>query len=152
MAQTSAEVRQELLDAVAAAADEIGIALESLGEAYEHLDEQTADRLEEELFRPVQLAYGRTQRTHAEFAARHGLSSRTFEPARSRAPSRRVNDLITAAADAAEKADHILSTLQDSMVPVEYGDPELRAGLQEVRGLLGDVRRHARELTRTVGR
>jgi hypothetical protein len=152
MAQTSAEVRQELLDALAAAADEIGIALEELGEAYEHLDEQTADRLEEELFRPVQLAYGRAQRTHAEFAARHGLPSRAFEPARSGAPSRRVNDLITAAADAAEKADHILSTLQDSMVPVEYGDAELRAGLQEVRRLLGDVRRHARELTRTVGR
>jgi hypothetical protein len=152
MAQTSAEVRQELLDAIAAAADEIGVALESLGEAYEHLDEQTADRLEEELFRPIQLAYGRAQRTHAEFAARHGLPGRAFEPARSGAPSRRVNDLITAAADAAEKADHILSTLQDSMVPVEYGDPELRAGLQEVRRLLGDVRRHARELTRTVGR
>jgi hypothetical protein len=152
MAQTSAEVRQELLDAIAAATDEIGVALESLGEAYEHLDEQTADRLEEELFRPVQLAYGRLQRTHTEFAARHELPSRAFEPARSGAPSRRVNDLISAAADAAEKADHILSTLQDSMVPVEYGDPELRAGLQEVRTLLGDVRRHARELTRTVGR
>jgi hypothetical protein len=152
MAQTSAEVRQELLDAIAAATDEIGVALESLGEAYEHLDEQTADRLEEELFRPVQLAYGRLQRTHTEFAARHELPSRAFEPARSGAPSRRVNDLISAAADAAEKADHILSTLQDSMVPVEYGDAELRAGLQEVRTLLGDVRRHARELTRTVGR
>jgi hypothetical protein len=152
MAQTSAEVRQELLDAIAAATDEIGVALESLGEAYEHLDEQTADRLEEELFRPVQLAYGRAQRTHAEFAARHELPSRTFAPTRSGAPSRRVNDLIGAAADAADRADGILSTLQDSMVPVEYGDPELRAGLQEVRRLLGDVRRRARELTRTVGR
>jgi ABC-type transporter Mla subunit MlaD len=152
MAQTSAEVRQELLDAVAAAADEIGIALESLGEAYEHLDEQTADRLEEELFRPVQLAYGRAQRTHTEFAARHELPSRAFEPARSGAPSRRVNDLIAAAADAADRADGILATLQDSMVPVEYGDAELRGGLGEVRRLLGDVRRRARELTRTVGR
>jgi hypothetical protein len=37
-------------------------------------------------------------------------------------------------------------------MPVEVGDPELRAGLAEVRELLGDVRSRAREFTRTLGR
>ena len=44
--------------------------------------------------------------------------------------------------------------LQDSMLPVEYGDPELRAGLAEVRELVGEV--HARRAllfkSRTLGR
>ncbi len=55
-----------------------------LGSAYEQLDDQQADRLEEQLFRPVQRAYGRAKRTHAQF-----------------------------------------------------GDPDLRAGLTEVRQLIG---------------
>jgi hypothetical protein len=38
------------------------------------------------------------------------------------------------------------------MLPVEVGDPELRAGLAEVRGLVGDVRSRARALVRTLGR
>jgi hypothetical protein len=38
------------------------------------------------------------------------------------------------------------------MMPVEVGDPELRAGLAEVRELLGDVRARAREFVRTLGR
>ena len=38
------------------------------------------------------------------------------------------------------------------MRPVEVGDAELRAGLAEVRELLGDLRARARELTRTLGR
>ena len=35
---------------------------------------------------------------------------------------------------------------------MEVGDPELRAALTEVRELLGNVRRRARELERTLGR
>ncbi len=38
------------------------------------------------------------------------------------------------------------------MLPIEVGDTELRAGLQEVRELLGAVRGHARELVRVLGR
>jgi hypothetical protein len=38
------------------------------------------------------------------------------------------------------------------MLPIEVGDAELRAGLQEVRELLGEVRGRARELVRTLGR
>ncbi len=152
MAQSTAEVRQQLLDTVAAATDEIGFALASLGEAYERLDEQTADTLEQELFRPVQMAYGRAQRTHAEFADRHGLPSRTFEAAPPGAPSTRVKDLLDGAVEAVDRADSILATLQDSMLPVEFGDAELRAGLEEVRKRVGGLRGRARELERTLGR
>src|SRR5438093_4307577 len=79
MTYTTAEGRAQVLDALAAAADDLGLALACLGEAYEQLDEHSADRLEELLFRPVQMAYGRAKRTHAEFAARHGLPGRAFE-------------------------------------------------------------------------
>jgi hypothetical protein len=50
------------------------------------------------------------------------------------------------------KADNALATLQDSMLPVEVGDPELRAGLADLRGLVGNVARQAREVVRTIGR
>ena len=38
------------------------------------------------------------------------------------------------------------------MLPVEVGDAELRAGLMDVRELLGGLRERARELVRTLGR
>jgi hypothetical protein len=38
------------------------------------------------------------------------------------------------------------------MRPVEVGDPELRAGLAEVRELAGDLRQRSREFMRTFGR
>jgi hypothetical protein len=152
MAITNADARRQLLDALAAAVDDIGVALGTLGEAYERLDEQTADRLEQELFRPVQRAYGLGQRTYTEFASRHDLPIRTFETATRAAPSHGVKELIDGAVAAADRADNALSALQDSMLPVEFGDAELRSGLQGVRELLGDLRHRARELTRTLGR
>ncbi|HEY5318521.1 MAG TPA: hypothetical protein VIJ20_11100 [Solirubrobacteraceae bacterium] len=152
MAITNADARQQLLDALGDAADELAVALALLGAAYERLDEHTADELEEKLFRPVQLAYGRAQRTHSEFAARYDLPRRKFEPAPPGSPNRDAKYLIDAATDAAAKADGTLATLQDSMLPVEFGDPDLRAGLQAVRELLDDLRLRARELERTIGR
>ncbi|HWF49662.1 MAG TPA: hypothetical protein VG294_03365 [Solirubrobacteraceae bacterium] len=152
MAITNAEARQQLLDALGEAIEDLGSALAYLGAAYERLDEQTADRLEEELFRPVQSAYGRAQRTHSGFAARYDLPTRKFEQASPGAPSQDSRHLIDAAVEAAARADAILSGLQDSMLPVEFGDPELRSGLQNVRELVGDLRGRARELVRTVGR
>ena len=152
MAYVTAEARQELLDTIARATDEIGVALGVLGEAYEQLDEQTADRLEEELFRPVQVAYGRAQRTHAGFAERHGLPGRSFQPAVAGRPSQGVKGLLDEAVDAVAEADDVLAELQDSMRPVEVGDAELRAGLSEVRERLGALRGRARELVRTLGR
>jgi hypothetical protein len=152
MAYVTAEARQELLDSVAEAIDEIGSALAALGAAYEQLDEQTADRMEEELFRPVQVAYGRAQRTHAAFAERYGLPGRTFEPATAGLPSQGVRGFLDGAVDAVEAADDILAELQDSLRPVEVGDAELRAGLAEVRELLGTLRVRAREIVRRLGR
>src|SRR4051812_49857682 len=81
MAYVTADARQGLLDDVAQAIEELGVALAALGAAYEVLDEASGDRLEEGLFRPVQAAYGRAQRTHAAFAARYGLPGRSFAPA-----------------------------------------------------------------------
>jgi hypothetical protein len=152
MAQTTAEARQDILDAIAEAADEIATALALLSEAYERLDEQSADRLEQDLFQPVQTAYGRARRTHSEFAARSGLPGQVFAPAPTPSPSHSVSDLLAGTVEAAAKADTTLATLQDSMAPVEFGDPELRAGLSEVRRLLADVQVRAHELMRTVGR
>jgi hypothetical protein len=148
----TADARQQLLDTLAAAIDELSLALAALGEAYEHLDENAAGRLEDELFRPLQAAYGRAQRTHLEFATRHGLPSRAFTPASPPAPSMGVKGFIDSASLAAANADHTLATLQDSMLPVEVGDAELRAGLQQVRALLANLSERARELLRIVGR
>ena len=94
VAYTTAEGRQELLDTIAEAANELGFATACLAEAYEQLDEQSGDRLEEACFRPVQLAYGRAKRAHTEFASavtasgrRRSASSQRVSPPRGRAPS-----------------------------------------------------------------
>jgi hypothetical protein len=146
------EARQELLDTLAEAIDGIAVALAALGEAYEQLGTVPADRLEEELFRPVQAAYGRAKQTHAGFAQRHGLPGRTFAPATRGLPSTGIRGFVDGAVESVTEADAVLAELQDSMMPVEVGDPELRAGLAEVRELLGAVRVRAREFLRTLGR
>jgi hypothetical protein len=152
MVQTTVEARQQMLDTLAEATDEIGFALASLGAAYEQLDVSHADELEAELFRPVQLAYGRARRTHTAFAERYGLPTRTFSPAAEGAPSHGVRGFLDMAVEAVDNADDTLAELQDSMLPVEVGDAELRAGLAEVRELVGALRGRARELVRTLGR
>lgn len=152
MGYTNTEGRQDLLDIVAEAIDELAVGLAALGAAYELLDEQHGDELEEQLFRPVQVAYGRAKRTHSAFAGRTGLASRTFEAAAPGAPSHGTKGFVEAAVQAVGSADVILSTLQDSMLPVEVGDRELRAGLGEVRELIGVLPGRAREVLRTVGR
>jgi hypothetical protein len=152
MAYVTNEARQDLLDGIADAIDEIGAALGALTGAYELLDERTADRLEEELFGPVQVAYGRARRTHTAFAERYGLPTRTFSPAEPGAPSHGVRGFLDMAVDAVASADDTLAELQDSMLPVEVGDPELRAGLADVREHVGALRTRARELVRTLGR
>lgn len=139
MTYVASEARQRLLDTVGEATDEIGAALAALTDAYEQLDEQSADRLEEQLFKPVQAAYGRARRTHAEFAERRGLPGRAFTPAAKGRPSRGVKGFLELTAEGIEEAELILSELQDSMLPVEVGDPELRAGLAEVRASIAEV-------------
>ena len=140
-----------MLDTLGDAIDDIAAALSALAGAYELLTTAPADRLEEELFGPVQSAYGRAKRTHSGFAQRHGLPARTFSPAPAGLPSTGVRAFIDNAVDAVNEADTELAELQDSMMPVEVGDAELRAGLAEVRELLGAVPGRAREFTRTLG-
>src|SRR3954467_9316510 len=108
-----------MLDTLAEAIDEIAAALAALGWAYEQLGTLPADRLEEELFRPVQAAYGRAKRTHAGFAERHGLPGRTFAPGRPGLPSTGIRGFVDSAVDSVAEADAVLADLQDSMMPVE---------------------------------
>lgn len=152
MTYTSAEGRQQILQTVAEAAEQIGAALADLGEAYEQLDERAAERLEDELFRPVQVAYGRAQSTHAGFAARCGQPGHDFQAHVPSAPGGGAKHLLEGALEKTDGADRALAELQDSMLPVEVGDAELRAGISGVRELLGGLRGRARELLRTLGR
>jgi hypothetical protein len=153
MAYVSQEARQELLGVIAEAVIEIGGALSALGAAYEALDEQSADRLEEQLFRPVQVAYGRAQRTATGFADRHGLPAPvTDAPPSAGLPSQGVRGFVENALEGVEEADRILIELQDSMRPVEVGDAELRAGLADVRELLGQIPDRVHAFLRTFGR
>ncbi|MCU0258809.1 MAG: hypothetical protein MUF56_07270 [Solirubrobacteraceae bacterium] len=152
MTYDAQEARGELLDAVGEATDQLAIALGELGAAYDLLDEATADRLEEDLFRPVQLAYGRAKRTHAGFAERSELPLRPFAPVEGGAPSHGVAGLVERAMDAVTAADEELIALQDSLLPVEVGDEELRAGLADVRRLLGEVRSSAQRFLSVRGR
>jgi hypothetical protein len=153
MAYVSQEARQDLLGVIAEAVVEIGGALAALGAAYEQLDEQSADRLEEQLFRPVQVAYGRAQRTATGFADRHGLPApATDAPASAGLPSQGVRGFVENALEGVEEADRILIELQDSMRPVEVGDAELRAGLADVREHLGQIPDRVQAFLRTFGR
>jgi hypothetical protein len=152
MAYTTSEARQELLETVAEATDDLGFALACLAEAYDALDEQNGDRLEEELFRPVQLAYGRAKATHTEFAERHGLPARAFEPQAAGVATAGAAGFIDRAVAAVGQADQALAGLQDSMLPVEAGDADLRAGIAAVRERVRGLPGTARELRRTLGR
>ena len=152
MSYSAGEARQQLLEDMAEATDQLALAVAALTEAYEELDEQTADRLEEELFRPVQSAYGRLRRTHADFAERHRLPTRTFEPSSGGMHSGDPRVYVDRAVDAIERADQGLADLQDSMMPVEVGDRELREGLSETREAIADLPSRARRLMRAQGR
>jgi hypothetical protein len=152
MSYTNAEAQEELLDVLAQATDLMGRSLAAFGEAYEKLDDDTADRLEAELFGPAQAAYGRAKRTYTGFAERTGLPARAFEPQMPGMTSGDARAFIDRGVHAAAAAGQQLAELQDSMRPVEVGDVELRAGLAEVRELAGAIPGHARELLRTLGR
>ena len=153
MVYTTSEARQDLLDTSAQAANELGVASACLAEAYEQLDEQSGERLEEECFRPVQRAYGRAKRTHTEFANRHGLRAAAFEPQPAGGlASQGAAAYVARAIEAVEVADRTLAELQDSMLPVEAGDEALRTGLRAVREPLGALPGKARQFLRGLGR
>ena len=152
MAYTEVEARVQLLDELAGATDHLGEALTSLGAAYEQLDEQQADRLEDQLFRPVQRAYGRAKRTHTQFASRYRLGDREFTMPSPRLRSIGVLGFIEDAVRAVERADLELVALQESSIAIEVGDVDLRAGVAEVRQLIGGLSEVARSFVGSFGR
>jgi hypothetical protein len=152
VARTALEDRQQILADLAIAIDQLALATACLAQAYEQLDVSTADRLEQELFRPTQKAFGRAKRTYSQFAGRVELPEREFEPPSAGLPSQGVKLFVERAARACGEAGEALAALQDSMLPIEAGDAELRAGLAEVRELLEDVPVKVRQFLRTLGR
>jgi hypothetical protein len=149
---TTREARDRIIGDLEAAEEELGQAVASLGEAFELLPEASGDRLENELFRPTQKAYARIKRTRTGFAER--VSQDTDEPARRAAgpPSQGAKGFLEEAVRAVSQADLILSELQDSMMPVEGGDAELRASISEVRELVAPVGVASRGFLSTLGR
>jgi hypothetical protein len=152
MSYTNEEGRRRLLADVTEAIGDLGRSLACLTEAYEALDEQTGERLEEQIFRPVQAAYGRARRTHTEFAARYGLTDGVAPDGSSGIAAHDPRAYIERAVEAVEAADQRIAELQDSMLPVDVGDTEVRAGLSETRALLAEVPARGRQLIRTLGR
>jgi hypothetical protein len=151
MSYTSESGRLQILEDAAAAAGELSAALAAFGEAYEHLDEQAAQRAEDRLFRPLQAAYGQLGRTLTEFAQRYDLPEQRPAEAPIPAPGDpRV--LLERVAEAAATADETLAELQDSMLPVEVGDQPLRAGLSSVRTLVAPLPAVCESLVRSFGR
>jgi hypothetical protein len=152
MAITQAEARQRILDELGAANERVGFALGALSVAYEELTAAPAARLEDDLYGPVQKAYGRGKRTRSQFAGRIGLEVEEAEPASPGLRSQGVRSLIEHAVAGAGDGDRMIADLQDTMLPVESGDAELRAGLAEVRKLLAGLPGASREFLRTLGR
>jgi hypothetical protein len=150
--RTALEDRRQILADLAIAIDQIALATACIGEAYEQLDVASADRLEQELFRPAQRALGRAKRTYGQFAGRADLPEREFDTPPAGLPSQGAKRFVERAAQASAEAGATLTGLQDSMLPIEVGDPELRAGLAEVRELLEEVPGRARAFLRTLGR
>jgi hypothetical protein len=152
VAYTNTEGREQLMALLGEAVEQLSGSLASLGDAYEQVDDQTADRLEESLFGPVQRAYGRAKKTYTDFAGRHGVPPREFEETGPPPTAHSARDLIEAAAEAAGEADHTLQQLQDEPALLEVGDVELRSGVAGVREAVGVVPQQTRELLRTLGR
>lgn len=152
MAVTTREAREQILTELGDAVDRIGLASACLGAAYEQLSVMGADRLEEQLYMPVQKAYGRGKRAHGQFAERSGLESRAWESAAPGRPSQGVKAFVERAVEASASADRGIAEIQDSSIALEAGDAELRQALVETRGLLAELPNAAREFLRTLGR
>src|SRR5205085_9204877 len=107
---------------------------------------------EGQLFRPGRSAYARARRTAIEFAERQSLPSPPFDAGSAPAYSADPRVHLQRAVDATERADHVIAEMQDSMLPVEVGDRQLRDGLSQTRELISAVPGHGRQLLRTIGR
>jgi hypothetical protein len=153
MSYTTSEGREALMDDIGGALEQIAFALACLGEAYELVDVSAADQLDEKLFRPVRSAYARARRGLSGFADRHELAAAApSQPDSSGLHSGDPRVYLQRAIDASSQAEAMIAELQDSMLPVEVGDQELRQDLSEVRALLGPVPAQGQALMRTLGR
>lgn len=150
--RTVTESREQILSDLGRATEALALASTSLSGAYELLDETTGDRLEADLYRPVQRALGRAKRTYIGFAGRFGLAERRFEQPPAGAPSQGVKRFVERAVEATAGADRVVAELQDSMLPIEAGDAELRAALAETRELVDELGVPARAFLSTLGR
>jgi hypothetical protein len=152
MPTTTLEAREQILSDLGSATVQISFAVGCLGAAYELLDEATADRLEAELFRPVQRALGSAKRAASGFAGRYGLEAQAREAPSPGLASQGVKAFVEKAVTAGAEASRRIAELQDSMLPIEAGDAELRAALAETRELVDGLAGPAREFLRTLGR
>lgn len=152
MAITTEEARGEILADLSDAIERLALAAQRFGDAYELMSAGAGERLESALYMPAQKAYGRCMRTYRAFAQAYGFTPQSFAPASQGAPSHGAKGLIDQGVVAAAEADAILADLQDSGKPVEFGDPDLRAGLADVRALLDPIPGAAREFVRVLGR
>ena len=152
MPTTTLEAREQIISDLGAATVQIGFAVGCLGAAYELLDEVTADRLESELFRPAQRAFAKARHASGGFAERYGLSPSTREAPSPGLASQGVKALVEKAVTASNEGSRRIAELQDSMLPIEAGDAELRAALAETRELVDQLAGPAREFLKTLGR
>lgn len=152
MAITRQEAVEEILEDLGTGIERTALALACLGAAYEALTVAPADRLEEELYGPVQRAYGRGMRAYSSFAKANGMPARDFPQPDAGVASQGPRAFVDRAVVAAANADRALSDLQDKPIWIEFGDSELRAGLAAMRELLVPLPKSAREFVRTLGR
>jgi hypothetical protein len=107
--------------------------------------------MEQVLHRPLQSAYGQLKRTNAEFARRFGLVAPDALDSTQPAPED-PRLALENAADAIQAADDMLAELQDSLLPVEVGDQELRAGLSGTRTAIAPLPAACDEMISRFGR
>jgi hypothetical protein len=143
--------RRQIIDDAVVGANYMGDALAELGEAYELLDDHMAERMEESVFKPTQAAYGQVKRTLTEFATRYGLPQPSFPASVLPLPTD-PHTTLDRVADLVQSAEDAIAELQDTLLPVEVGDADLRAGLSRTRTLIARVPASAEELIRTLGR
>lgn len=146
------ESHERIVGDLGAAAEQLALAVACLGEAYEQLSVMAADRMEADIYAPVQRALGRTKRTRSQFAERVGREASPIADPQTGRSSQGAKVFIERAAGATTQAGGLIADLQDTGMAIESGDAELRAGLSEIRDLLAPVPAQAREFLRTLGR
>jgi hypothetical protein len=87
-----------------------------------------------------------------QFAERHGLAARVFEPQPAGIPRQASRASSTMRLPRSARPVAPWRTLQASPMLLEVGDVELRKGLTEVRELIDEITPRAREPVRRLGR